>query len=365
MKKDVVVLIAVTTVQFVRQWKRRWRHAQRILRKFARKCATPADDLVSEMQAGLNSTDQSTLQMLPSCLPSLPTDDEKGLYYEINLRGTNFIIVQARLGGRNAPTSRLRGRHEPISDLYRQEISIPPNIIEASSQERKIWEVAASRETAITWKNSLLGDAAINIQWGNFRSSHLPITEFDTSLDAESSYPGRQIFEKVISGTYLGETVRRVLLKMAQESALFGDTVPSKLAIPYSLRSPDMAAMHQDKSEDYEIIDEKLTEIFGITNFTTMERELVAEVCDVVAERGARLVGAGIVGIVKKLGRLSNRISIITVEGGVYEHYHVYRNYLLRSVWEMLGNELSGNVIIEHSHGGSGASSIFIAASQT
>lgn len=95
-----------------------------------------------------------------------------------------------------------------------------------------------------------------------------------------------------------------------------------------------------------------------------MARELVAEVCDVVAERGARLVGAGIVGIVKKLGRLSNRISIITVEGGVYEHYRVFRNYLHSSVWEMLGNERSDNVIIEHSHGGSGASSIFIAASQ-
>lgn len=30
--------------------------------------------------------------------------------------------------------SRIGGRCEPISDLYRQEISIPPNIIEASSQ---------------------------------------------------------------------------------------------------------------------------------------------------------------------------------------------------------------------------------------
>lgn len=480
-------LAAVTTVAaavlLVRQWKRRseqrWRHAQRILRKFARECAVPvpklwqiADDLVAQMQAGLTSK-QSTLQMLPSSLPSLPNGDEKGLFYGINLRGTVLIIIQARLGGKNATMSRIGGRNEPISDLFRQEIPIPPNIIEASSQEFFDWitvelgkfismhseglqggeknlgftvsptiaEVAASRETAIAWKDLLLGDAAtnkllneinvamekhsvdkrvfalvddtigvlaggryyskesvaaitlgmgtnaayvesaqsvvkwpdetpkpdeivINIQWGNFRSSHLPITEFDASLDAESSYPGSQIFEKLISSTYLGETVRRVLLKMAQESALFGDTVPPKLAIPYSLRSPDMAVMHQDTSEDYEIIDEKLTEIFGITNSTTMARELVAEVCDVVAERGARLVGAGIVGIVKKLDRLSNRISIITVEGGVYEHYRVFRNYLHSSVWEMLGNELSDNVIIEHCHGGSGASAVFIASSQ-
>lgn len=29
-------------------------------------------------------------------------------------------------------------------------------------------------------------------------------------------------------------------------------------------RSPDMAAMHQDTSEDHEVVDEKLKEIFGV-----------------------------------------------------------------------------------------------------
>ena len=73
-----------------------------------------------------------------------------------------------------------------------------------------------------------------------------------------------QIFEKLISGMYLGEIVRRVLLRMAEESALFGDVVPPKLTISYSLRSPDMAAMHQDTSQDYEIVQAKLKEIFNV-----------------------------------------------------------------------------------------------------
>ncbi|KAF7129912.1 hypothetical protein RHSIM_Rhsim10G0085000 [Rhododendron simsii] len=209
------------------------------------------------------------------------------------------------------------------------------------------------------------GELVINMQWGGFTSSHLPVSEFDASLDAESSNPGSQIFEKLISGMYLGEVVRRVLLKMAMETALFGETIPSKLAVPYLLRSPDMAAMHQDTSEDREVVDEKLREIFRITNSTPMVREVVAEVCDIVAERGARLAGAGVVGIIKKLGRIANKRSVVTVEGGLYEHYRVFRNYLHSSVWEMLGNELSDNVIIEHSHGGSGAGSLFLAASQT
>lgn len=34
---------------------------------------------------------------------------------------------------------------------------------------------------------------AINMQWGNFSSSHLPLTEYDTSLDAESMDPGSRV----------------------------------------------------------------------------------------------------------------------------------------------------------------------------
>ncbi|GMP27611.1 hypothetical protein CsSME_00003516 [Camellia sinensis var. sinensis] len=491
MRKEAVVValgavMAAATVVgvgvVVRRWKRserKWRKTQRILRKFASESATPvsklwhvANDLVSHMQSNLASESpdhQPILTMLVSYLSSLPSGDEKGLYYGVNIRGENFLMLRARLGGKN----------EPISDLQRAEICIPPHLMagtsmqlfdyialqlgkfisthsengkedNTSARQRKLGvtisypvdQAAASSGTAIKWKSlavddtvgkelvndmnqalekhgvdmrvfalvdETVGDLAggryynketiaaitlgmgtnaayvetaqsvpkwkgpfpksgyvvINMQWGSFSSSHLPLTEFDASLDAESSNPGNQIFEKLISGMYLGEIVRRVILKMAQETALFGDTVPPKLAIPYSLRSPDVAAMHQDTSEDHEVVNEKLKEIFGITNSTPMVRQVIAEVCDIVAERGARLAGAGIVGTIKKLGRIANKRSVVTVEGGLYEHYRVFRNYLHSSVWEMLGNELSDNVIIEHSHGGSGAGSLFLAASQT
>ena len=112
----------------------------------------------------------------------------------------------------------------------------------------------------------------INVEWGNFRSSHLPLTEFDVALDAESLNPGEQvlplicyrlwsffyplvcidsaalfscqIYEKLISGMYMGEIVRRVLLKMAQDASLFADNVPPKLEIPYILRYGVLGIVH-------------------------------------------------------------------------------------------------------------------------
>ncbi len=44
-----------------------------------------------------------------------------------------------------------------------------------------------------------------------------------------------QGFEKMISGMYLGDIVRRVILRMSQEADILGD-VPSQLSMPFSLR---------------------------------------------------------------------------------------------------------------------------------
>ncbi|GFY86694.1 hexokinase-like 3 [Actinidia rufa] len=96
-----------------------------------------------------------------------------------------------------------------------------------------------------------------------------------------------------------------------------------------------------------------------------MLREVITEVCDIVAEGRAYLSGAGIVGIIKKLERIANKRSAVSMEGGHYEHYRVFRNYLHSSVWEMLGNEVSDNVITEHCHGGFGAGSLFLANKKT
>jgi hypothetical protein len=38
----------------------------------------------------------------------------------------------------------------------------------------------------------------INMEWGNFKSSHLPLTEFDQTLDAERLNPGEQVLRNML-----------------------------------------------------------------------------------------------------------------------------------------------------------------------
>ena len=98
------------------------------------------------------------------------------------------------------------------------------------------------------------------MEWGNFYSCHLPVTEYDQALDSESLNPGAQaslfyslpvlavehwlnrilwffqIYEKLTSGMYLGEIVRRVLLKLSLQSSIFGEIDRTKLKTHFHLR---------------------------------------------------------------------------------------------------------------------------------
>ncbi|GJZ91074.1 hexokinase-2, chloroplastic [Tanacetum coccineum] len=92
----------------------------------------------------------------------------------------------------------------------------------------------------------------VNTEWGAF-SNGLPLTEYDR-MDTESINPGeqRQLFINMISGMYLGETVRRVLVRMVETSSLSGNYIPKRLHTPFALGTPNISSMQQETSEDLE-----------------------------------------------------------------------------------------------------------------
>lgn len=93
------------------------------------------------------------------------------------------------------------------------------------------------------------------------------------------------------------------------------------------------------------------------------------ELCDIVASRGARLSAAGIVGILKKLGRETlkegeKQRSVIALDGGLFEHYTKFRNCMESTLKELLG-EAGNSIVIEHSNDGSGIGAALLAASHS
>ncbi|PSR90165.1 Hexokinase-3 like [Actinidia chinensis var. chinensis] len=224
------------------------------------------------------------------------------------------------------------------------------------------------------------GGMVVNMEWGNFWSAHMPRTSYDVDLDADSPNPNDQGFEKMISGMYLGDIVRRVILRMSQESDVFGP-VSSKLSVPFILRTPFMAAMHEDDSPDLREVARILNDVLEIPDVPLKVRKLVVNVCDVVTRRAARLAAAGIVGILKKIGRdgsggiTSARIktgspskirrTVVAIEGGLYTSYSMFREYLNEAMAEILGEEVSPHVILKVTEDGSGIGAALLAASNS
>ncbi|XP_053846878.1 hexokinase-3 isoform X2 [Vidua macroura] len=68
------------------------------------------------------------------------------------------------------------------------------------------------------------GRMCINMEWGAFGDNgcldHL-LTHFDKVVDESTINPGKQRFEKLISGMYLGEIVRQILMVMTEKELLF------------------------------------------------------------------------------------------------------------------------------------------------
>ncbi|CAJ1937064.1 unnamed protein product [Sphenostylis stenocarpa] len=436
---------------------RKWSRAMAILKEFEEKCGTPigklrqvADAMNVEMHAGLASEGGSKLNMLISFVDNLPTGDEEGLYYALDLGGTNFRVLRVHLGGKDKgvigqefaevsiPPHLMTGSSEALFDFIASALAKfvasepegfhPPHgrqrelgftfsfpvgadvVGELTKSMEKIgldMRVAAlvndtigtlaggrfynqdviaavilgtgtnaayvERAHAIPKWHGLIpksGDMVINMEWGNFRSSHLSLTEYDLALDAESLNPGEQAFEKLISGMYLGEILRRVLLKMAKEADFFGDTVPPKLKVPFILRTPDMSAMHHDTTPDLKVVGNKLKDILEISNTSLKMRKIVVELCDNIATRGARLAAAGILGILKKLGRDTAKVgekqkSVIALDGGLFEHYTKFRECLESTLKELLGEEAAETIVIEHANDGSGIGAALLAASHS
>ncbi|XP_047162005.1 hexokinase-3-like [Vigna umbellata] len=220
------------------------------------------------------------------------------------------------------------------------------------------------------------GRMVVNMEWGNFWSSHLPRTSYDIDLDAASPNPNDQGFEKMISGMYLGDLVRRVILRMTLESDMFGPISP-KLSMPFILRTPLMAAMHEDNTPDLREVARILNDIFEIPDVPLKARKIVVKVCDVVTRRAARLAAAGIVGILKKIGRdgsggitggrsrsdMKMKRTVVAIEGGLYSKYTLFREYLRDALNEILGEDIAKHVILKVTEDGSGIGATLLAAS--
>lgn len=85
-----------------------------------------------------------------------------------------------------------------------------------------------------TW-HSNASHVIVNTELGMFGKGVLPLTKWDHQLLEAHARPDFQPLEHLVSGYYIGEVCRLVLIDAIESTGVFGGVVPPSLTIAYSL----------------------------------------------------------------------------------------------------------------------------------
>ncbi|QPG75821.1 hypothetical protein FOA43_003183 [Brettanomyces nanus] len=180
----------------------------------------------------------------------------------------------------------------------------------------------------------------INTEWGSFDNQMkiLPNTKWDQVVDKNSSNPGVHIFEKRVSGLYMGETLRVVLFDLWKEGLLFKDyateeALPHRLTTPFNLDTEAMSLFEIDDSTGLKASELKLQQMLRLPT-TTEERLVIQQLTRAIAHRSAYLAAIPISALLMKVGAFDGHHVEVDVgaDGSVVEFYPGYRTMMRDAV---------------------------------
>jgi len=194
----------------------------------------------------------------------------------------------------------------------------------------------------------------INIEWGAFGDNNdiLQRTTADDQVDQTSLNPGRQKFEKMISGMYLGNIAKFQFLELVGRGVCLKNQNLEKFK----------ESNFETKNMTEILLDKKLTAARRILKSNDIEStiedlRILYQVCEAVGKRAAQLSAIATVAVLKKIGRLQN--SIVAVDGSVFSHFPNFKEIMNDTIKEI---EPSSSVSFVETKDGSGVGAAIIAA---
>ncbi|KAI5851286.1 hypothetical protein DFP73DRAFT_523496 [Morchella snyderi] len=155
------------------------------------------------------------------------------------------------------------------------------------------------------------GEMVVNTEWGSFDNNMkvLPDTPYDRALDKNSVNPGIQMFEKRVSGMFLGEILRNAVLALKESHNIFSAATiktDSALYAPWSLDTSVLSYIEADETPNYLVTRETIQKEMGVYGTTVEEAEAIKTIVHAIGKRSARLSAVPIAAIVLATGKLGN-----------------------------------------------------------
>ncbi|KAA8618471.1 Hexokinase [Pyrenophora tritici-repentis] len=176
------------------------------------------------------------------------------------------------------------------------------------------------------------GEMIVNTEWGSFDNSlrTLPNSPYDIELDKNSVNPGIQMFEKRVSGMFLGELLRLALVKLIKDPSvpLFTDDNSSSNDVHSTTQIHDgspiwkqwgidtsfLSVCAGDHSPGLRMLRQTLDKDYDISAVSAEDAEAVREIAAAIGRRAARLAAVAIAGVVINTGRLDKSLGSATTE---------------------------------------------------
>lgn len=206
-------------------------------------------------------------------------------------------------------------------------------------------------------------DMVINTEWGMFDSERtvLPLTIHDCKVDRESINPRQQMFEKMISGMYLGEITRNCILHYVDRQMMFKGFSSTELNQPYTFETEYMSTIQADDSSDLAETRHILEDLLKLPGTTLDDRRTVKSIVELVGRRAARLSASGLAAVMELQSDVFHTGCTIAVDGSVYEHYPGFDNTMMQALIELYGPEIEAKVSFSLARDGSGLGAAIVA----
>ncbi|SMN21400.1 similar to Saccharomyces cerevisiae YDR516C EMI2 Non-essential protein of unknown function required for transcriptional induction of the early meiotic-specific transcription factor IME1 [Maudiozyma saulgeensis] len=184
-------------------------------------------------------------------------------------------------------------------------------------------------------------EMCINIEWGSFDNDNqvLPTTRYDIDIDKKYARNGGQLFEKRVSGMFLGEILRNVLVDLHSRGLILTqfrkhEQLPHRLKTPFQLSSEVLARIEIDDSST--LRETELSFLQSLRLPTTLaERKAIQSLVRVISRRSAYLASVPIAAILIKTGALNKKYhGEVTVgyDGSIIELYPGFKSMMRQAL---------------------------------
>ncbi|CEG68604.1 hypothetical protein RMATCC62417_04833 [Rhizopus microsporus] len=199
------------------------------------------------------------------------------------------------------------------------------------------------------------GKMLINTEIDIFGSeSYLPLNKYDRELDKSHSQPKFQLYEKMMSGAYIGELVRLAALDLIQQGHLFQSHRPKEFDVPLEFDT----AIPSDIESCLELApQERLARFSSHFSFssddnyvpTLHDLDIFTQICLSVSNRAAQLAAAAMVSLIEQQDDLlrSTEPIVIGINGSTFEKYPAMSNRIQQSLATWFGPKISQRIQLE------------------